>query len=210
MLCPSLSYLSGMIIGITGQIGSGKSTVARIFKRLGAAVIDADKIGRDVVETNPELLSRLTSEFGPGILGKTGKLRRGQLALLAFATEDAKARLNRIVHPHLLKELRRQARELSRRNELIVIDAALLLDWNLDTMLDAVVVIHAPEKTRLQRLEGRGISREDVRARQKRQLPFSEYRRRADFVVLNNQSVDKLESKLRKLARKLIGKTVDL
>lgn len=192
-----------MLIGITGQIGSGKTTAAKIFKSFGAAVIDADRIGRDVVKSSPVLLKKLTWRFGNTILNRSGNLNRKRLAQLAFANRQSQTALNRIVHPYLLKELRHQERKLRRSYELLVIDAALLLDWNLDREVDFVLVVHASEQTRIRRLRSRGIGLADARARQAAQVPFSEYRRRADRVILNNRTPAVLRRKLKSLYAQL-------
>ncbi len=195
-----------MYIGITGQIGSGKTTAAKIIASFGAAVIDADRIGRQVVDRSPTLLKRLVRQFGPEILTPSGKLSRPRLARLAFADEAAKQHLNRLVHPYLLKELRLQMRQKARRYDVVVIDAALLLDWELDREVDWVLVVHASRETRLGRLLERGLTRPDALARMRSQLPFREYQKRADRVILNNTTPEKLEARLRHFYRKILHK----
>ena len=194
-----------MFIGLTGQIGSGKTTAAKILASFGAVVIDADRIGREVVDRSAPLRKRLARQFGGEILTPSGKLSRKKLARLAFADEAAKRCLNHLVHPFLLKELRRQMKELAKRHNVVVIDAALLLDWGLDRQMDVVLVVHASEETRIKRLAARGFSKEDVLARQRAQVPFSEYRKRADYVILNNGTVEKLQTKLQRLYKKFVS-----
>ncbi|MEW6412821.1 MAG: dephospho-CoA kinase [Candidatus Zixiibacteriota bacterium] len=194
-----------MIIGITGQIGSGKSTAARLLKQMGAVVIDADQIGREVVEQNPALLKGLVKRFGDEILTPKGKLDRKKLAALAFRNNDTRDMLNRLVHPYLLKELNRQMKSLAKRHRLVVIDAALLLYWNLDQVVDKVILIHASQKIRLRRLAERGIGRKDALARQRQQLSYTEQRKRADHVIFNNGTPQELKLKL----QKVIAKSVD-
>jgi len=196
-----------MVLGITGLIGSGKSTAAQILKSLGAVVIDADKIGRQVVDQNPELLGKLVSRFGAGILSRSGKLNRKKLAAVAFESERARRKLDSAVHPYLLSELKSQLRTHRGKGELIVIDAALLLKWNLQRVMDLVLMIHASEKDRLARLKKRGISNRDARARQKQQLSYASQRRRADRVILNNGTEKQLESKLRRLVNSVKRKS---
>jgi len=196
-----------MVIGITGLIGSGKSTAARILKSLGAAVIDADKIGRQVVDQNPELLDKLVRQFGNGILSRGGRLNRKKLASLAFESEKARLRLDRAVHPYLLGELKKQLRTHKAQRNLIVIDAALLLNWNLDRIIDLVIMIHASEKDRLTRLAKRGISSRDARARQKQQLSYADQRRRANHVIMNNGTEKQFEDKLRRILSSAKRKT---
>ena len=191
-----------MLIGITGQIGSGKSTAANILKNMGMAVIDADKIGKKVVDQIPALLKKLVKAFGPKILTKAGNLRRKKLAELAFENEKSQKRLNAIVHPFLLKELFRQIKEYSQKTNHVVVDAALLLDWKLDKKMDITIVIHASQKDRLKRLCDRGISQADALSRQKAQLPYSEYRKRANILILNNQTEFELKNKLNKIFTK--------
>ena len=185
-----------MVIGLTGQIGSGKSTAAKMLAGMGAAVIDADQIGRDVVENSPGLLRQLVAAFGTEILDRRGKLKRRKLAALAFVDAESRDRLNRLVHPHLLRELRRQVKAAARKNRVVVIDAALLLYWGMDKEVDLVLVVHAGRDIRLERLRARGISPEDARAREKAQLPYSEFRTRADRLILNNGSPDDLKRKV--------------
>ncbi len=188
-----------MVVGLTGQIGSGKSTAAKILSSLGAVVVDADSIGRDVVEQSPPLIKKLVREFGTQILNKSGNLNRKKLASLAFHNHKSKQKLNDLVHPCLLRELRRQCRAFSKTHELVVIDAALLLDWELDREIDAVIVVYASQQVRLDRLGKRGITHRDALARQRAQLSLSEFRRRADYWVTNNAMPDALRSKLEKI-----------
>ncbi len=197
-----------MTLGLTGMIGSGKSTAAEILKKLGAEVVDADQIGREVVEEDPRVLHRLARQFGDSILTPSGRLDRKALASLAFTNENSRRQLNTIVHPPLLRRLKDDVRQLSKRHDLLVIDAALLLDWCLDRLVDYVIVVHAAEATRIKRLEKRGIDRRDALARQRRQLPYAAYRKKADFIVFNRDSERQLELKLRKIL-KSIGFGVD-
>ena len=192
-----------MLIGITGQIGSGKSTAAKVLARMGAAIIDADKIGRAVVENNPNLVNQLAKAFGGKILTSRGKLKRNRTAKIAFSSKSNKRKLDRLVHPFLLHELKQQIKKLSKKYNVIVIDAALLLDWGLDKLVDQVLVIQSSEKQRFKRLQKRGISSADARARQRMQLLCSEYKKRADKVILNNETKAALEAKVRNLARPL-------
>jgi len=192
-----------MLIGLTGQIGSGKTTTAGILAGLGAFVLDADEIGRQVVDESRQLRAKLTRRFGNEILDKNGRLKRKKLANLAFACEESRRSLNQLVHPFLLAELRRQIRVATKKYDLIVVDAALLLDWDMDREMDYVLVVHASQQVRLQRLAKRGISKDDALARQRAQLPYHEFRRRADRIILNNGSKDSLRKKLVRLIQQI-------
>ena len=196
-----------MLIGLTGQIGAGKSTAAAVFKKTGARIIDADRIGREVVNNSALLRKRLKQAFGPEIFDKNGNLKRKTLAEKAFASSANHAQLNSLVHPCLLKELRRQMRTAEKSYRLVVIDAALLLDWNLDREMDFVLVIHTSLEKRIQRLIKRGISRKDARARLKTQLPLSVFRDKADRLILNNGTEGELERKIKVWLGKILRQT---
>jgi len=196
-----------MIIGLTGQIGAGKTSAARMLAGLGAAVIDADLIGREVVEQSATLRRQLAKAFGSEIFDRWGRLKRKKLAALAFADRAAKKKLNSLVHPFLLKELRRQLRRAIRSRRVVVVDAALLLYWRMDREVDFVLVIHASREVRLQRLMARGVSRQDATARERAQLPFCEFRRRADRLILNNGTRQDLEKKITRLHSQMISRT---
>ena len=186
-----------MIIGITGLIGSGKSTAAEIFRKMGAIVIDADEIGRRVVDRSANLRRKLATAFGSDVLTAKGNLRRTVVAKRAFANRVSRELLDSIVHPYLLRELRKQVNAARKRNSIVVIDAALLLNWNLDREVDVALLIHASLKTRLERLKKRGLSRSDAVARTGSQMPYAYYRKHVDIVILNNGSREDLSRKLR-------------
>ena len=163
-----------MVIGLTGQIGAGKSTAARILATFGATVIDADRIGHQVVAESSALRQQLARAFGDDIFDRKGGLLRKKLAARAFVSKKTRDQLNSLVHPYLLKTLRsRLAREMKRGP--VVIDAALLLQWRMDREVDLVLVIHAGWALRLQRAVRRGLSVSDVAARQRAQLPYREF-----------------------------------
>lgn len=196
-----------MVIGLTGQIGSGKSTAAEILQSFGAHIVDADWIGREVVDQSEPLRRRLAGAFGVDIFDSRGRLLRKKLAGRAFQSPESRDRLNELVHPFLLKELRKQVRE-SKKSGPVVIDAALLLYWGMDREVDLTLVIHAGWEVRLGRLKGRGISMIDARARQRAQLPFREFQRRADRLILNNTSRADLKRKLREFWQAYVAERV--
>ena len=185
-----------MIIGLTGPIGSGKSTVAHILKEQGALIIDADKLGHQVIAQSAPLRRRLAKAFGQDIFYRDGRLNRRRLATRAFAGPETKAQLDALVHPHLLRELRRQMKQARTAGKMAVVDAALLLDWHLDREVDLTLVVHAPERLRLSRLMAKGMAQTDAVARMKAQLPYAEFRRRADKVLRNDCSLGDLQRKV--------------
>jgi len=185
-----------MLIGLTGLIGSGKSEVARIFEKNGAFVISADKIGKNVVEKNMSILKKLVKTFGSVILTKSGKLNRKQLGRLAFSSESKKLKLNKIVHPVLLKELSAQIKKALQKYDIVIIDAALLTYWGWDKKVDITILVDTILRKRIQRLKARGYTESEVRERTNSQLKLSELKKRADYILTNNSTLKVLEKKV--------------
>ena len=194
-----------MLIGLTGQIGAGKSTVAEILIMHNARIVDADLIGREVVESSGELFGQLIAAFGSDILSPEGSLDRARLAELAFRDEPSKAKLNELVHPHLLAALHTQAQEYDPAKNLVVIDAALLLDWGLETEVDEVWVVESDEIKRLSRLIDRGFTESDALARQKVQPSAEQFRAKATRLIENNGSRADLEAAVSDIIRQISG-----
>lgn len=193
-------------VGLTGQIACGKSSVARELQNLGAEVINADKLGREVVERDPAMLRKLRSVFGSEIVNSRGKLDRRRLGALAFSSKENARELNRIVHPVLLAKLRRTIAQYrrSKRTRLLVVDAALIYDWKLDRELDVVIVIESTRPNQLARLARQGIGRPEALKRINRQIPKYRLRRMADAVIHNNGTADQLIHKTWRLYARLV------
>jgi dephospho-CoA kinase len=185
------------LIGITGQIGSGKSTAANVFAKFGAAIINADQIGREVVEKNKLLIRKLQNAFGTDIVDSNGNLKRKRVAVIAFSSSTNKKKLDKLVHPYLLEELRSKIKRLSKSKKVIVIDAALLLDWHLDKVLDKVLLIHSNESSRISRHIKQGFSKSDIKSRQKWQMNYAQMKKLSDMTILNNSSKAEFESKVK-------------
>lgn len=189
------------IIGIVGGIGSGKSTVARAFEALGCRLIDADRLGHEML-SRAEVFAELVTEFGPGIQGEDGRIDRGSLARVAFADEASTARLNEIVGGALWPEFRRRSLEAADHpaegEPAVVLDAALLYESGADDLCDAVVFVDAPESTRRRRVaEARGWDWAEAARREARQFPLSRKRAMADFSISNAGPKDRLAEDVR-------------
>ena len=183
-----------MIVGITGGMGSGKSSFARELEELGAKRIDADRVGHQVI-ARPEILRDLLAAFGEDLISPAGKLNRRELGRRAFADEASCTRLNQIVHPLLEKELKIQIdRARNRGSEnVVVVDAALIFEWGDLQRFDVIVVVDAKEEVRIERLiRGGMISEAEVRRRMACQMPVGEKTAKADWVVDNNGSLEDL------------------
>lgn len=176
-----------MRLGVTGGLGSGKSSVARLFGELGAPVIDADQVAREVVAPGTPGLSAVIEAFGRDYLAPDGTLDRRRLGQLVFADPAARRRLEAIIHPEVIRAMRSRAEALERAgSRVVVLEVPLLFEAGLAGEVDKVVVVDAPEEERLARVVTRdGLSPEEARERLAAQLPLAEKVRWADYVIDN-------------------------
>lgn len=184
-----------MLVGITGGIGSGKSSLARLLAKRGAALVDADHLGHQVLEI-PEVIAALVRTFGAAIADSQGKVVRKELGKLAFASQEGFEGLSRIVRPFLETRLWEEVAgaEGPARDRLVVVDAALIFEWGVQSRFDLIVVVDASESLRRQRAAARqGLSEEEVRKRMAWQLPAREKAACADLVVRNEGAMEELE-----------------
>ena len=185
-------------IGLTGGIGTGKSTVSRYLTTKGYKIIDADRIAREVVEPGQPALKALVEEFGPEILLEDGSLNRRELARLAFASPEGKAALDRITHGAIfarIEELQLQyAAELEKTaGAVIFLDVPLLFETGFDRKADLVWVVDVPDEIRVQRVVLRdGLTEEEIWARIKNQMSREEKISRADVVLDNSGTPEEL------------------
>lgn len=193
-----------LTVGLTGGIGSGKSEVARRLAAYGAVVVDADEVAREVVAPGTPGLAAVVDEFGPGVLCADGSLDRDRLGALVFADEDARQRLNAIVHP-LVRAATARRFAAAPPEAVVVNDVPLLVEAGLSGAYDVVVVVEAPAQSRRARLLARGLTEGDARARMAAQASDEERRAVADIVVANDGSLEDLDSKVRALWRTLTG-----
>jgi len=183
---------------LTGGIGSGKSEVARLLASRGAKVVSADELARRLVEPGSLLLAEVVREFGPEVLKPDGALDRAGLARVVFGDRDRLAALDYIMGPPLVDAMVREVEALERAepNGVVVVDAALLVDWDVLDMFDVVVAVVAPKGLRLRRLVRAGLSEADAAARIDCQRPDASFAEAADVVIENAGTLDDLESKV--------------
>ena len=178
-----------MIVGVTGGIGAGKSTVCAVFEKAGARVIDADSVGHEVL-CDPGVIRNLTDAFGREILDSDGQIVRRVLGARAFASEEGRGKLNAAVWQPLRQALLDKIQAALDQNpeRPVVVDAALLLErGDPKAWIDVLVVVTAPEPVRIERTMARlGISKAEVKARMAAQLPEADKVAVADFVVVND------------------------
>lgn len=173
-----------LIVGLTGGIGSGKTTVARLLARRGAFVVEADEVAREVVAPGSVGLQRLVAAFGAQILRSDGSLDRQRLAGIAFADPGCRARLNAITHP-LIAARTAELFAAAPPQTILVHDVALLVELGLAGGYDVVVVVDCPDEVRVQRLVARGLTEADARARIAAQSSRDERLAAADIVIDN-------------------------
>lgn len=182
-------------IGLTGGIGSGKSTVAKMFAELGAHVIDADAVAREVVEPGTPGLAALVEEFGNGILDGD-RLDRTSLAQIVFEDEGARTRLNAIIHPLIGARTAELIAALP-PDAVFLHDVPLLVELHLENAYDLVVVVDAPDDVRVSRLVERGLTEDDARARIATQATREQRLAVADVVINNSGDLDQLREQVR-------------
>jgi len=179
------------IIGLTGGIGSGKSTVSGMLRALGAIVVDADEAARAVVAPGQPALAEIRAEFGEAVIGPGGDLDRKALAQRVFDDEPARLKLNAITHPRVREWMGARMSEAETSGAAIVfMDTPLLYETGLDAGVAETVVVWVPMEQQVQRAVARGMDEEDVRARIRAQMPLDEKRARADHVVDNSGSLE--------------------
>ncbi|NLZ58776.1 MAG: dephospho-CoA kinase [Corynebacterium sp.] len=195
-------------IGLTGGIGSGKSTVADLLSSEGFLIVDADQVARDIVEPGQPALAELVEAFGEDILKPDGTLDRPGLAAKAFVSEEQTALLNAITHPRIAEESARRFAEAEARGEKVAVyDMPLLVEKGLDRKMDLVVVVDVEVEERVRRLVAkRGLTEEDVRRRIASQVPDDIRLKAADIVVDNNGSLNDLRAEAGKLISEILGR----
>jgi len=189
-----------ILVGLTGGIGSGKSTVSSMLAARGAEIVDADVITRDVQQPGSPIVEAIAERFGAEVLDAQHGLRRAKLAEMVFADADALADLNAIVHPAVGAEINRRVNELASTDKVVVLDIPLLTE-NPRGKLQGKIVVDVPLEMQVDRLvRYRGFTEADARARIARQSSREDRLNGADFVVDNSGSVDELDPQIAELS----------
>jgi len=191
-------------IGLTGGIGSGKSTVSRLLAERGAVIVDADVIAREVVEPGTPGLAAVVDAFGPGIVADDGSLDRPALAAVVFADPEARRRLDGIVHP-LVRARATEVAGAAPPDAVVVNDVPLLVETGQAAAYDLVLVVEADTETRVARLVQRGLTADDARARMAAQATDEQRRAVADVVLDNSGTEDELAAQVDRLWRERLA-----
>jgi dephospho-CoA kinase len=194
-----------LVVGLTGGIGSGKTTVAGMFEKLGAVIIDADRIAHELQEPGQPLFEAIVSTFGPGVVGGDGRIDRRRLGAVVFADRQARSRLEGIMHPAIVAECERRIQQAAARGAATcLLDAALLLESGKHGRFDAIILVNAGEATRLDRLMAqRRLGREEAVQRIRSQMPSEEKVRHANFVIENDGTLEETEQQVKAVWRQL-------
>jgi len=193
-----------LTIGLTGGIGTGKSTVAKILNQLGARVLDADKVGHDIYLPGGPAYDEVVDAFGKSILAPDATIDRKLLGPIVFADPAALKRLNTIVHPKMFARMRQMVDDIRRGGDRspIVIEAAILIEANWTPLCDEIWLVTASRENVIRRIErDRGLKPEQTEARIRAQLPDQERRRHAALVIENDGTLDELRAKLAEIWR---------
>ncbi len=193
-------------VGLTGGIGSGKSTASKYFAQMGAFIFDADTEAKKLINTNATVQNELIAEFGTDIINPKGGIEKRKLARIAFQDDDHQQRLNFVIHPYIFDLIDNMFIKVSsaNRHSMFVVDAAMIYESGFDSHLDYVVVITAQLMHRMERALKRGnLTRDEVLKRIELQLPEEEKVGMADFVIHNDGSEAELEENVRDLLEKL-------
>lgn len=193
------------VVGLTGGIGSGKSTVAAMLTVLGAVVIDSDAIAREAVEPGTPGFDAVVETFGRGIVAADGGLDRAALAAIVFADPDRRAALEAIVHPEVVRRVGEIVAAHADTDDVVVLDSPLLIETGRHRDVEMVIVVSAEPETQIGRLVARGMDETDARARLAAQMPLAEKAEVADVVLDNEGTLEELEGQVDRLWSDLTG-----
>jgi dephospho-CoA kinase len=199
-----------LTIGVTGGIGSGKTTVTKILAELGAPIIDADKVGHGIYAPDGPAYADMIAAFGKGILGEDDTIDRKKLGPIVFGDPAALKRLNSIVHPKMFERMKQMVAQLRAEGELkpVVIEAAVLIEANWQPLFDDIWLVIASKERVIERVElERGLKPEQTEARIRAQLSDAERRAYATETIVNDGTIADLRSKVEKLWESALART---
>jgi len=194
-------------LGVTGGIGSGKSTVSRTLSEKGAYIFDADEVGKQLIETSKALQQELVDEFMDDILDSQGYIVKSKLARIGFSNRANQEMLNAIIHPYVFQANDAKQEEIRSRGDidLYVLDAPLLFESGMDQHVDYTLLVYTKMKIRLQRALHRGnLSRDEILRRMDLQMPEEEKMELADFVIVNNGTEEELRQEIDRIYKRLV------
>ena len=200
-----------LIIGLTGGIVGGKSTVASMFKDLGAKIVDADKLGHSVILPHRPAWKKITRLFGKGVLQNDLTIDRGKLGKIVFTNQTLLKKLNEITHPEIIKLIKKEINlarnKTHNREEILIIDATLIYEAKIDRLMDKIIAVYIDEDEQIKRIIKRNnLSKEEALQRIKSQMPMKEKVKMADYVIDNSNSLDETKKQVEKIWKKLASR----
>lgn len=188
-----------MIIGLTGGIASGKSTVSNYLRELGAFIIDSDQVAHNIIEKDKPAYQKIVKRFGSSILDKNREINRSRLARIIFDDYEKKRKLEEITHPYILDEIYKKMEEMKDKYRIIILDAPLLFETGLDRAVDQTWVVYVNREIQLERLIKRDqLSSQEGVKRIEAQLSLEKKKEMADFIIDNNGSIKQLRLMVQK------------
>jgi len=199
-----------LIVGLTGGIVGGKSTVASMFKDLGAKIIDADKLGHSVILPHGSAWEKITRLFGKGILQNDLTVDRGKLGKIVFTNQVLLKKLNEITHPEITKLIKREINlaknKTHNQEKVLIIDAALIYEAKIDRFMDKIIVVYIDKDEQIKRLIKRNnLSKDEALERIRSQIPMKEKAKMADYVIDNSNSLNKTKKQVEKIWESLVS-----
>ena len=192
-----------MILGLTGGIGTGKSTVAKMLRGKNIPVVDTDSISKEIIEY-PEIIEKIKAEISSKIFNNENKLDRKKLSEIVFENKDKLKKLNEIMHPVILKKMWEEVEKLKKDYKIIVVDIPLLFEINMENEVDKVLLIYSSKEIQIERIMNRdGRTREEAIKIINSQMPLYKKREKSDYIIQNNDSLEKLKKNLDKVVQKL-------
>jgi dephospho-CoA kinase len=188
-----------LIIGLTGGIATGKSTVVAMFERRGARILDFDVMARVVVEPGTPALKDIVAYFGQSVLKKDRTLDRTKVGEIVFGDAEKRKTLEGFIYPRLFEEYARRVKEIEEKHPdaLVLVDTPLLFEANLEHMFEKIIVVHSTREEQIERIVERdGLGREDAFRRLEAQMPTEEKLKRADYIIHNSGSLEDVESEV--------------
>jgi len=193
------------VVGLTGGMGSGKSTVSQIMAELGAVIIDADKVGHEAYQANTKTWQDVVAAFGKQVVAQDGSIDRKKLGAIVFGNPEQLERLNRVVHPRMFEMMKERIEQHRRQGiKVVVLDAAILFEANWTPLVDMIWVVIASEPVVVARAVARtGLPEDQIRARLHSQMSNEERIKRADKVIRNDGTIDELRVQVIDLCKQL-------
>jgi dephospho-CoA kinase len=210
--------LDMLIVGLTGGISSGKSTVLRIFRKLGSRTIDADEIAHQLTKPGTGVLKEIAKKFGEEVLNRNRTLNRRRLAGIIFGDGQKRKSLNAIMHPKIIAEIKRKIRQFKKRAErrelrgsgrkknILVVDIPLLFEAKLEYLVDKTILVYVPQKVQIERLRrDDNLTVKEARARLNTQIPIYKKKKYADYIINGNLNPLRLQKQVESVWKDLRG-----